>query len=62
MTIKTVSKTRRNSCLLVLTAFIWGIAFVAVGNLSGISGRELVGCVLIFLAVILAQLYLWFGE
>lgn len=54
MTIKTVSKTRRNSCLLVLTAFIWGIAFVAqsaggdaVGPYSFNCIRSLIGGVVL---------------
>lgn len=54
MTIKTVSKTKCNSCLLVLTAFIWGIAFVAqsaggdaVGPYSFNCIRSLIGGVVL---------------
>lgn len=50
MTVQTASNTRRNSCLLVLTSFIWGIAFVAqsaggdaVGPYSFNCIRSLIG-------------------
>ena len=51
------NKTTRNSFLLLVTAAVWGAAFVAqtVGG-QKLNAKEMPGCCLIFAAIILAQL------
>ena len=51
------NKTTRNSFLLLVTAAVWGAAFVAqtVGG-QKLNAKEKPGCCLIFVAIILAQL------
>ena len=51
------NKTTRNSFLLLVTAAVWGAAFVAqtVGG-QKLNAKEMLGCCLIFAAIILAQL------
>ena len=51
------NKTTRNSFLLLVTAAVWGTAFVAqtVGG-QKLNAKEMLGCCLIFSAIILAQL------
>ncbi len=49
------NKTTRNSFLLLVTAAVWGAAFVAqtVGG-QKLNAKEMPGCCLIFAAIILA--------
>ena len=51
------NKTTRNSILLLVTAAVWGAAFVAQ-TVCGqkLNAKEMPGCCLIFAAIILAQL------
>ena len=56
------TKTRRNSCFLVITAFIWGVAFVAqsaggnaVGPYSFNFTRNIIGCLVLLPVIALLE-------